>query len=162
MSLSLLSIRTLHVLFTFSLVTFLTLPVAHAAEFPPGVKTMLVNGYDMAYVENGSGRPLIMVHGAMTDYRVWATQMEPLGQRNRAVAVSLRHYFPERWDGKGGKFSWQQHVADLISFIKTRVIDKPRRTIGPWPQPSPRVSQSCGQTSPPPLSNRNSTGESEG
>ncbi len=90
-----------------------------ATVLPMGVKTMSVNGYDMAYVEHGSGRPLIMVHGAMSDYRVWATQMEPLGQSNRAIAVSLRHYFPERWNGKGGRFSWQQHVADMISFIKT-------------------------------------------
>jgi pimeloyl-ACP methyl ester carboxylesterase len=103
--------------------SFITPPSTPFAQstttLPPGVKTVRVNGYDMAYVENGSGRPLIMLHGAMSDYRVWATQMEPLGQRHRAVAVSLRHYFPERWDGKGGKFSWQQHVADLISFIRT-------------------------------------------
>ena len=113
------SIRVLHLLFTLSLVNVLIMPAANAGELPPGVKTLPVNGYDMAYVESGSGRPLVMVHGAMSDYRVWATQMEPLGQGNRAVAVSLRHYFPERWDGKGGNFSWQQHAADLISFIKT-------------------------------------------
>jgi pimeloyl-ACP methyl ester carboxylesterase len=106
--------RTLHVL----LATLLTLPIAHAAELPPGVKTLRVNGYDMAYVERGSGRPLVMIHGAMSDYRHWAAQMEPLSESNRVVAVSLRHYFPERWDGKGGSFSWKQHVADLISFIK--------------------------------------------
>jgi pimeloyl-ACP methyl ester carboxylesterase len=99
------------------LVTLLLLPVADAGELPPGVKTLPVNGYNMAYVENGGGRPLIMVHGALTDYRSWAAQMEPLGRSNRAVAVSLRHYFPERWDGKGGNFSWKQHVADTIAFI---------------------------------------------
>src|SRR5262249_21018099 len=87
-------------------------------ELPPGAKTLPVNGYNMAYVENGGGRPLIMVHGALTDYRSWSAQMEPLGRSNRAVAVSLRHYFPERWDGKGGNFSWKQHVADTIAFIK--------------------------------------------
>jgi pimeloyl-ACP methyl ester carboxylesterase len=112
------SMRTLHVLFTSALATLLTLTVAHAAELPPGVKMLQVNGYDMAYVERGSGGPLVMVHGAMSDYRHWAAQMEPLSQSNRAIAVSLRHYFPERWDGKGGSFSWKQHVADLISFIK--------------------------------------------
>jgi len=109
---------SLHVLLASSLLALSMLPLAGAAELPPGVKTLSVNGYDMAYVEKGNSRPLILVHGALNDYRVWAAQMEPLGRSNRAIAVSLRHYFPERWDGKGGSFSMQQHAADLISFIK--------------------------------------------
>jgi esterase len=112
------SIRSLYVFGVSLLMTLLLLPAANAGELPPGVRALPVNGYDMAYVENGSGRPLIMVHGALTDYRSWSAQMEPLGRSNRAVAVSLRHYFPERWDGKGGNFSWKQHVADTIAFIK--------------------------------------------
>jgi pimeloyl-ACP methyl ester carboxylesterase len=99
------------------LMTLLLPPSAKTGELPTGVKTLRVNGYDMAYMESGSGRPLVMVHGAMSDYRSWAAQMEPFGRTNRAVAVSLRHYFPERWDGKGGSFSWQQHVADMTTFI---------------------------------------------
>ena len=79
---------------------------------------MQVNGYPMAYVEIGSGPPLVMVHGGLSDYRTWAAQMKPLSDKHRTVAVSLRHYFPERWDGKGATFSSQQHVADLIAFIK--------------------------------------------
>jgi esterase len=112
------SIRSPYVLVVSLLVTLLLLPSANAGELPPGVKALPVNGYNIAYVENGSGRPLIMIHGALTDYRSWSAQMEPLGRSHRAVAVSLRHYFPERWDGKGGNFSWTQHVADTIAFIK--------------------------------------------
>ena len=35
----------------------------------------------------------------------------------RLIAISLRHYYPERWDGKGDKFSVRQHAEDLVSFI---------------------------------------------
>ena len=112
------SIRNLYVFVVSLFITLLLLPAANTGELPPGVRALPVNGYDMAYVENGGGRPLIMVHGALTDYRSWSAQMEALGRSNRAVAVSLRHYFPERWDGKGGNFSWKQHVADMIAFIK--------------------------------------------
>jgi esterase len=104
--------------FMLTLAALAVLPVAHAGDLPPGVKTLQVNDYNMAYVESGSGRPLVMVHGALNDYRYWADQMEALSQRNRVIAVSLRHYFPERWGGKRGHFSAKQHVADLISFIK--------------------------------------------
>jgi len=84
---------------------------------PPGVKTLQVNGYPMAYVEHGAGAPIILVHGTNGDYRSFAPQMEPLGNQNRAIAVSLRHYFPEPWDGEG-PFSARQHVDDVIAFIE--------------------------------------------
>jgi esterase len=99
-------------------IAVLIAPVANGTELPAGVKTQPINDYPIAYVESGSGLPLVMVHGALSDYRTWTAQMTPMSQNHRAIAVSLRHYFPERWDGKGSTFSWQQHVADLIAFIK--------------------------------------------
>jgi hypothetical protein len=32
--------------------------------------------------------------------------------------VSLRHFFPEQWNGRGGKFTISQHGADVIAFIE--------------------------------------------
>ena len=84
---------------------------------PEGVKTLAVNGYEMAYVERGSGPPLVLVHGAGLDFRYWAGQMEPFSVKYRTIAVSLRHYYPEPWRGDG-EFSLNEHVADLIAFIK--------------------------------------------
>jgi len=36
----------------------------------------------------------------------------------RLVAVSLRHFYPEPWDGTGEDFSIQQHAADVAAFIE--------------------------------------------
>jgi pimeloyl-ACP methyl ester carboxylesterase len=79
--------------------------------------TLRVNGYDMTYVEAGSGKPLLLVHGSLCDYRFWRPQMEPLATGRRVIAVSLRHYWPESWDGSGAGFSPQQHADDLAVFI---------------------------------------------
>lgn len=87
-------------------------------ELPPGVKALSVNGYEMAYVERGSGEPVILVHGAVGDYRSFAPQMTSLSPKLRVIAVSLRHYYPERWNGKGSHFSEKQHAQDLIAFIE--------------------------------------------
>ncbi len=76
-----------------------------------------VNGYDMAFVERGAGEPLLLVHGTLCDYRHWAPQMGPFGARYRTIAVSLRHCWPEKWDGEGDDFTVQQHTADIASFI---------------------------------------------
>jgi pimeloyl-ACP methyl ester carboxylesterase len=77
-----------------------------------------VNGYDMAYIELGDGPKLVCVHGSMGDFRVWSPVMGPLSKRHRVVSLSLRHFFPEHWDGSGGSYTIAQHVADVIGFIE--------------------------------------------
>jgi esterase len=71
----------------------------------------------MAFVEQGAGAPLLFVHGTLCDYRYWAGQMALFGARYRAIALSLRHCWPEQWNGEGGDFTVQQHAADVASFI---------------------------------------------
>ncbi len=89
-----------------------------------------VNAYDMAYVESGSGELLILVHGSLSDHRHWMPQLTPLADAGfRTVAVSLRHYWPERWDGSGSGFTVDQHVADLVAFIGT-LGDGPAHLLG--------------------------------
>ena len=34
------------------------------------------------------------------------------------IAPSLRHFFPEHWDGVGSDYTMAQHVADTIGFIE--------------------------------------------
>ena len=52
------------------------------------------------------------------DYRSWARQVASPPRGFRLIAVSLRHYYPERWDGKGVTFSVRQHAEDLALFIE--------------------------------------------
>ena len=62
-----------------------------------------VNGYDTAYIELGKGRPLVCVHGTLGDFRVWSPVLGPLSRRHRVISLSLRHFFPEHWDGAGAE-----------------------------------------------------------
>lgn len=87
-------------------------------DLPPNVKTLRVNGYDMAYMERGSGPPLVLVHGSLSDYRTWAPLLADLSAENRVFALSLRHAYPERWDGKGNDLSLSEHAKDVSSFIE--------------------------------------------
>jgi pimeloyl-ACP methyl ester carboxylesterase len=77
-----------------------------------------VNGYDMAYIELGEGPPLVRVHGTLGDFRVWSPVLAPLSKGRRVFALSLRHFFPEHWDGTGSDYTIAQHVADVIGFIE--------------------------------------------
>ena len=86
-------------------------------DLPAGVKTLSANGYPIAYVERGSGPTVVIVHGALNDYRSWIPQIEPLSSRFRVVSISLRHYYPEPWKG-GDPFSLKLHAEDVAAFIE--------------------------------------------
>jgi pimeloyl-ACP methyl ester carboxylesterase len=82
------------------------------------MQTLPVNGYDMAYLDAGQGPPLVCVHGSLCDFRIWHCVLGPLSKKHRVIALSLRHFFPERWDGSGNSYSIAQHVSDVIGFIE--------------------------------------------
>lgn len=97
------------------------------------MQTLRVNGYDMAYLDIGYGQagapPLVCVHGSLCDFRIWSAVLGPLTRKHRVIAVSLRHFFPEHWDGVGDTYSIAQHVDDVIAFIE-RIEPRPIDLMG--------------------------------
>lgn len=76
------------------------------------------DGFETPFIERGGGAPLVLIHGSVNDWRYWAPQMEALAAAPfRVLALSLRHYWPQPWDGKTGVFSIDEHVADVARFI---------------------------------------------
>lgn len=97
-------------------------------KLPDDVKTVEVNGYPMAYKEVGSGPTVVLVHGVMCDYRCWGSTESALAGNYRLVSVSMRHFYPENWDGSGDTFSAAQHAKDLAAFIEK--MNPPVRLVG--------------------------------
>lgn len=97
------------------------------------MQTFNVNGYDMAYLEVGKAKdgspPLVCVHGTLGDFRTWYAVLGPLSKKHRVIAVSLRHFFPEHWDGAGDDYRMAQHIADVIAFIE-QISPKPVDLMG--------------------------------
>lgn len=95
------------------------------AAWPTGEVTrfIVVNDYPLAYVEAGTRLPaLLLVHGSINDARAFQLQVSALSAQARTIAVSLRHAFPERWNGRGSGFSVEQHAADLAAFSEARSL----------------------------------------
>ena len=82
------------------------------------LKTISANDYEMAYIDCGNGVPLVFVHGSLSDYRYWGNQVDFFNKKYRTIVLSLRHCYPESWNGEGGDFSIRQHVDDLAVFIR--------------------------------------------
>jgi pimeloyl-ACP methyl ester carboxylesterase len=96
------------------------LPSANGPSRRALMQTLRVNGYDMSYLEVGQankGPPLVCVHGSLNDFRIWSCVIGPLSKQRRVICVSLRHFFPEQWDGEGSTYSIVQHVDDVVAFI---------------------------------------------
>jgi len=89
----------------------------NALELEATLDSFLVNGYPLAVETAGAGAPLILIHGALSDYRNWQPQMAEFSKHFRVYAPSLRHCWPERWDGVGDGYSIPQHVADIVTFL---------------------------------------------
>ena len=108
------------------LASFLSLLAEAAPKWPipEDLKTIEVNGYDMAYQDTGSGIPLVLIHASMADYRTWDTLVPDISKAYRTIAVSLRHYYPEKWNGVGDDFSVAQHASDVAALIKKLNLGK--------------------------------------
>jgi esterase len=85
---------------------------------PTVMQTLRVNGYDMAHLAIGQGPPLVCVHGTLGDFRTWSAVLGPLSKERRVISLSLRHFFPEHWNGAGDDYTMAQHVADVIGFVE--------------------------------------------
>ena len=68
---------------------------------PADAVTTAVNDYPMAHVKRGTGQPVVLVHGSLSDYRYWTPQLASPLPGFQLIAVSLRHFYPEPWNGKG-------------------------------------------------------------
>ncbi len=82
-----------------------------------------VNGVSLAYREQGSGEPVVLVHGSASDIRTWEHQIPAIGANYRAVAYSRRYARPNDDIEAGVDDQMLPHVDDLAAFLKS--IDAP-------------------------------------
>jgi pimeloyl-ACP methyl ester carboxylesterase len=89
-------------------------PHASSAE----ERQMAVAGTDLAYTEEGTGRPILFVHGAISDARVWDAYSGRIAASGRFVAYTQRYFGTRDWPDNGERFSRETHIADLIAFVE--------------------------------------------
>ena len=82
------------------------------------IKTATVNATTLAYREQGEGEPVVFVHGAVSDLRVWQQQLPTVGRSHRAISYSRRFARPNEDIDPGADDPYPQHVEDLAAFLR--------------------------------------------
>jgi pimeloyl-ACP methyl ester carboxylesterase len=82
-----------------------------------------VNGAFLSYEEQGAGQPVVLVHGALSDLRVWNPLRDELARRAeiasgfRLIAYTQRYYGTREWSDGGARFSVAMHADDLAKLL---------------------------------------------
>jgi pimeloyl-ACP methyl ester carboxylesterase len=95
----------------------LSLAIPCNATSVPLAKEAEVNGVRIQYLEDGSGEPVVFVHGALGDLRSWEPVREGIASKYRFVAYTQRYYGTEPWPDDGKNFDVPTHADDLVRFI---------------------------------------------
>lgn len=86
---------------------------------------VLANGYRFAYTDRGSGRPVLLVHGALTDYRFWDPVAASLADSFRVITLSRRYHYPNPWRPDDPPSGFETTAADLAAVIRALQLEQP-------------------------------------
>lgn len=78
-------------------------------------------------VTAGGGQPILFVHGAWADLRIWCGLWELISERHEFLAVTQRYFGCDGWP-RIKPFSRDVHTDDLVALIKA--LNKPVHLVG--------------------------------
>lgn len=88
-----------------------------------------VNGTTLAGEELGKGETVILVHGAVGDFRTWENVVTTFATHFRVITYSRRWHHPNPAPTNGEPYTPDGHTADLIALIAA-CGDGPVRLVG--------------------------------
>jgi len=95
----------------------------HSVENNPGLQSVTVNGVRLHYRIDGTGAPLILIHGSIVDYRYWQEQVPVLSRHFQVITYSRRYNYPN--DNKlEPNHSAIVEAGDLLGLMNALKIEK--------------------------------------
>ena len=98
-----------------SLLSSLVIPCN--ATSAPLAKEVEVNGVRIQYLEDGSGAPVVFVHGTVADHRTWEPVRDEIARKYRFIALTQRYFGTGPWKDDGREFSVATFADDLAKFV---------------------------------------------
>jgi pimeloyl-ACP methyl ester carboxylesterase len=82
------------------------------------MRQVRVNDVDLSYIEQGTGTPVVFVHGAFSDLRYWEPQRQAMATHYRFIANTARYHGTAPWPDAGQQYAWATRVADLVALMR--------------------------------------------
>ncbi len=89
----------------------------------------LIRGAGLEFEEAGTGEPLVLVHGSVSDMRTWSPVFAELAERYRVIRYSRRYHWPNEQIPPGADYSMDDQVADLEALL-AEVVAEPVHLVG--------------------------------
>ncbi|WP_444916761.1 alpha/beta fold hydrolase [Microbulbifer sp. JMSA003] len=80
--------------------------------------SIIVNNHSISYSQEGQGEPIVFVHGALADARMWQEHCKILSKEFKVISFTQRH-FGNPHSRSEGPFGIDTHTKDLIRLIET-------------------------------------------
>ena len=91
------------------------------------MKQVMVNGFPMAYRDEGSGNPLLLVHAFPLSGVMWNPQIEELHRNYRVIAPDLRGCGQSAAGAIPNRFgSMEEYADDLAAFVRQIGLEQER------------------------------------
>lgn len=78
---------------------------------------MEVNQVSLESVEEGSGAPLVLVHGSARDIRTWQSQHDAFAKHFRVVSYSRRYHWPNEQIAAQANYAMSEQLDDLCRTL---------------------------------------------
>ena len=95
----------------------LSLAIPGNATSAPLAKEAEVNGVRIQYLEDGSGEPVVFVHGVVSDHRAWEPVRDEIARKYRFIALTQRYFGTGPWKDDGREYSVATFTDDLAKFV---------------------------------------------
>ena len=89
-----------------------------ARYHPPLHQDPAAAAFGLTAMERGDGPPVVLVHGALGDYRQWAPIGDRLATDYRVVALSRRYHWPNPAPESDAPYTYERQCDDLLAWLQ--------------------------------------------
>lgn len=88
-----------------------------------------IRGAELEFSEEGQGEPVVLVHGSVSDLRIWALVVPGLSEHFRVIRYSRRYHWPNESIPEGGNYLMDEQAEDLAALLAT-VVEEDAHIVG--------------------------------
>jgi haloalkane dehalogenase len=104
-------------------------------DYPFQPHWLEADGLRMHYVDEGTGDPVLLVHGEPTWSFLWRKTIPPLAGNRRAIAPDLLGFGRSDKPTDAGWYSYDKHVASIARLVEELALERITLVVHDWGGP---------------------------